>query len=118
MLDIVAALEWVRDNIERFGGDPGNVTIFGESGGGAKVCVLMGMPAARGLFHKAIVQSGPAVEMMNRDDATNTAKQVLAELGIDSSRLDDLRRIPATNLLNAQIAVLKKTNLMSFANRR
>jgi para-nitrobenzyl esterase len=64
MLDIVAALEWVRDNIQVFGGDPGNVTIFGESGGGAKVSVLMAMPAVCGLFHKAIIQSGPAVEMM------------------------------------------------------
>src|SRR5262249_42033384 len=59
-LDMVAALEWVRDNIERFGGDPGNVTIFGESGGGGKVCTLMAMPSARGLFHRAIVQSGAA----------------------------------------------------------
>jgi carboxylesterase type B len=57
---LVAALEWVRDNIEAFGGDPGNVTIMGESGGGAKVCVLLAMPEAKGLFHKAIIQSGPA----------------------------------------------------------
>ena len=61
MLDLVAALEWVRDNIARFGGDPGNVTIFGESGGGAKVSTLMAMPAASGLFHKAIVESGPGL---------------------------------------------------------
>ncbi len=115
MLDIVAALEWVRDNIANFGGDPGNVTIFGESGGGAKVSVLMAMPAARGLFHKAIIQSGPAVEMMSRADATAMAKQVLGELGIG---IDELRRIPANRLLNAQMAVLKKINLMSFANRR
>ena len=118
MLDIVAALEWVRDNIANFGGDPGNVTIFGESGGGAKVSVLMAMPTARGLFHKAIIQSGPAVEMMSRADATAMAKQVLGELGIDLSRVDELRRIPANRLLNAQMAVLKKINLMSFANRR
>src|SRR3546814_8522975 len=58
MLDIVAALEWVRDNIAGFGGDPGCVTIFGQSGGGAKVSTLMAMPSARGLFHRAIVQSG------------------------------------------------------------
>jgi para-nitrobenzyl esterase len=118
MLDIVAALEWVRDNIANFGGDPGNVTIFGESGGGAKVSVLMAMPAARGLFHKAIIQSGPAVEMMSRDDGTATAKQVLDELGLSVNRVDELRHVDAKRLLNAQIAVLKKINLMSFANRR
>lgn len=118
MLDIVAALEWVRNNIAGFGGDPGNVTIFGESGGGAKVSVLMAMPAARGLFHKAIIQSGPAVEMMSRADATATAKQVLGELGLDPHQVNELRRIPANRLLNAQIAVLKKINMMSFANRR
>ena len=58
MLDIIIALEWVRDNIANFGGDPGNVTIFGQSGGGGKVGTLMAMPAAQGLFHRAIVQSG------------------------------------------------------------
>ena len=59
MLDLVAVLEWVRDNIKTFGGDPGNVTIFGQSGGGGKVLALMAMPSAKGLFHRAIVQSGP-----------------------------------------------------------
>ena len=87
MLDIVAALEWVRDNIAAFGGDSGNVTIFGESGGGAKVSVLMAMPAAHGLFHKAIIQSGPAVQMASRDDASETARQLLAELGLDASKV-------------------------------
>src|SRR5207248_11569812 len=58
VLDLIAALEWVRGNVDRFGGDPGNVTIFGESGGGGKVSVLLAMPAARGLFHRAIIQSG------------------------------------------------------------
>ena len=62
MLDLVLALEWVRDNISAFGGDPGNVTIFGESGGGYKVSTLLAMPAARGLFHRAIIQSGPGLE--------------------------------------------------------
>src|SRR6185437_3586965 len=60
-LDMIAALEWVRDHAERFGGDPGNVTIFGESGGGGKVSTLMAMPLARGLFHRAIVQSGAVI---------------------------------------------------------
>jgi predicted esterase len=58
MLDIVAALEWIRDNISNFGGDPGNVTIMGQSGGGAKVCTLTAMPSAKGLFHKAVALSG------------------------------------------------------------
>src|SRR5580658_7162242 len=67
MLDIIAALEWVRDNISAFGGDPGNVTIFGQSGGGGKVSTLMGMPAAKGLFHRAIIQSGAAVRLRTKD---------------------------------------------------
>ncbi len=69
MLDIVAALQWVHENIGRFGGDPDNVTVFGQSGGGYKLCHLLAMPGARGLFHKAIVQSGaslPAVPMRTR----------------------------------------------------
>ena len=118
MLDIVAALEWVRDNIAAFGGDPGNVTIFGESGGGAKVSVLMAMPAAEGLFHKAIIQSGPAVQMASRDNASETARQLMAELNLNSDKVRELRRIPALELARAQAAVLKKVSLMSFANRR
>ena len=81
MLDLVAALGWVRDNAAEFGGDPGNVTVFGESGGGAKVCVLMGMPAAEGLFHRAIVQSGVHVRGLTPDAADANAARVLAELG-------------------------------------
>jgi para-nitrobenzyl esterase len=118
MLDIVAALEWVRDNIAAFGGDAGNVTIFGESGGGAKVSVLMAMPAARGLFHKAIIQSGPAVQMASRDDASETARQLLAELDLGPAQASKLRGIPAPELARAQAAVLKKVSMMSFANRR
>ena len=118
MLDIVAALEWLRDNIAAFGGDAGNVTIFGESGGGAKVSVLMAMPAAHGLFHKAIIQSGPAVEMASRDNANETARQLLGELNLSSDRVRELRRIPALEIARAQAAVLKKVSMMSFANRR
>ena len=118
MLDIVAALKWVRDNIAAFGGDAGNVTIFGESGGGAKVSVLMAMPAAHGLFHKAIIQSGPAVQMASRDDASETARQLLAELNLSADKVSELRRIPAFELARAQAAVLKKVSMMSFANRR
>ena len=68
MLDAVAALEWVRDNIERFGGDPGRVMIFGESGGGQKVSMLLGSPPAKGLFHRAVIESGP----WSQDDGTRS----------------------------------------------
>ena len=120
MLDIVEALKWTRDNIERFGGDPGNVTIFGESGGGAKVSVLMAMPSAHGLFHKAIVQSGPGVVMMERGEATETATMVLKELGLDAKQIDKLQQVPADGLIKAQSAVLAKvgSGLNALANRR
>jgi para-nitrobenzyl esterase len=118
MMDIVAALEWVRDNIARFGGDPGNVTIFGESGGGAKVCVLMALPSARGLFHKAVIQSGPAVQMANRDDGTRTAREVLAELGLDPAQAGDLRTMPVARLLAAQGVVQANAGRAPFADRR
>ncbi len=116
MLDIVAALEWVRDNIAEFGGDPDNVTLFGESGGGAKICALMAMPAASGLFHKAIVQSGPSVETMSAAAATDTARQVMKELGAAAG--EDLVAAPADKLLAAQNAVLARLGALSFANRR
>src|SRR5580698_3524651 len=81
MLDIVLVLEWVRDNIARFGGDPGNVTIFGESGGGMKVSLLMAMPSAAGLFQRAIVQSGPWLKAVSGENATKYAKAFLDALG-------------------------------------
>jgi len=84
MLDIVQALEWVRDNIAAFGGNPGDVTVFGESGGGWKVSLLMAMPGARGLFHKAVIQSGPGLTGKRIADADQVARQLLAELKTDS----------------------------------
>ena len=83
MLDIVQALEWVRDNIAAFGGDPGNVTIFGESGGGWKVSLLLAMPGARGLFHKAVIQSGPGLSGKPVKAADKVARQLLTDLRID-----------------------------------
>lgn len=118
VLDIVAALEWVRDNIARFGGDPNNVTIFGESGGGAKVSVLMAMPPAKGLFHKAIIQSGPAVQMANREDGTRTARQMLEYLGLDAADAGKLRELSAAKLLEAQVKVLAGVSRAAFADRR
>ncbi|MGH9170975.1 MAG: carboxylesterase/lipase family protein [Acidimicrobiales bacterium] len=83
MLDLVASLEWVRENIACFGGDADNVTIFGESGGGAKVSALHVMPAAEGLFHRAVVQSGPGLRLQAPADATAQSLQLLASLGIE-----------------------------------
>src|SRR5712692_8121320 len=90
MLDCVAALEWVRDNIENFGGDPGNVMIFGQSGGGAKVCNLLAMPRAKGLFHRAGIQSGAALRSTPRDAAAKVAERMVAQIGIDKSRVREL----------------------------
>jgi para-nitrobenzyl esterase len=106
MLDIVQALEWVRDNIAVFGGDPGNVTIFGESGGGAKVSTLMAMPSAHGLFHKAIIESGPGLHGVPRVNATADAKELLAELKITDIRT--LQAIPADAIVKAAFAVAAK----------
>ncbi len=100
-LDMVAALEWVRDNIERFGGDPANVTIFGESGGGGKVCTLLAMPLARGLFHRAIVQSGAAIRLRERDRAANLSEAVLKMLGLTRTDLGRLQSLPMAQLLAA-----------------
>ena len=94
MLDIVAALEWVRDNIARFGGDPGNVTIMGQSGGGAKVCALTAMPSATGLFHKAVVLSGASLRMGDRDYAEKLGAYVLKEAGLTAAEIAKLQEMP------------------------
>jgi para-nitrobenzyl esterase len=100
-LDIVLALKWIQDNITYFGGDPGNVTIFGQSGGGGKVCNLMAMPDASGLFHRAIVQSGPAMRGVEARDATNFAEHLLAKLNIKATEIEKLQDLPAQQLLFA-----------------
>lgn len=98
LLDLVFMLGWVRDNIAAFGGDPTNVTIFGHGGGGAKVATLMGMPAAQGLFHKAILQSARPLKAP-REAATETARAILAELNIKPGDIESLQTIPAMRLL-------------------
>jgi para-nitrobenzyl esterase len=98
-LDLVAALEWVRDNVGNFGGDPANVTIFGESGGGGKISALMAMPAAKGLFHKAIIESGSQLSVASAADATEKAKTLLGKLGV--SNPEELQDIPAAKLFEA-----------------
>jgi para-nitrobenzyl esterase len=101
MLDVVLALEWVRDNIEAFGGDPGNVTIFGESGGGSKVSKMLAMPSAKGLFHRAVIQSGPGLRGIEPKEATDMAERLLAGLGIKKNQIDKLQQMPAQQLLDA-----------------
>jgi para-nitrobenzyl esterase len=108
MLDLVAALEWVRDNIANFGGDPGCVSIFGQSGGGGKVGCLMAMPSAKGLFHRAIVQSGSSLRVGTMEDSARLAAAVLVELGLGASRLDEIQTLPAARLVDAGAAALRK----------
>ena len=108
MLDIVAVLEWVRDNITTFGGDPGNVTIFGQSGGGGKVIALMAMPAAKGLFRRAIVQSGPFLKALSPDYSGRVAELTMEELGLSKSQVKQLQRIPVDRLSGAAVEAMKK----------
>ncbi|MEA2739993.1 MAG: para-nitrobenzyl esterase [Acetobacteraceae bacterium] len=100
-LDMVASLEWVRDNVAAFGGDPGNVTIFGESGGGAKVSTLLSMPRAKGLFHRAIIQSGAAVRLRTKDRALALTECVLQHLGASAATIEAIQSVPVADLLAA-----------------
>jgi para-nitrobenzyl esterase len=104
MIDIVDALKWVRENIAAFGGDPHNVTVFGESGGGAKTSALMAMPSAAGLFHKAGVMSGPMLRVTEKAHATQTARALLDLLEVRPDALDKLADLPLEQLLAAQSA--------------
>jgi para-nitrobenzyl esterase len=98
-LDIVAALRWVRDNIEAFGGDPSNITLFGESGGGCKISALLGMPSAQGLFHKAIVQSGSLVHVREQNEVLPLTRKMYDILGTRQGDILALQRVPTQQLL-------------------
>ncbi|QDK78736.1 carboxylesterase/lipase family protein [Spirosoma sp. KCTC 42546] len=93
-LDMVAALEWVKNNIANFGGDPNNVTIIGQSGGGAKVTTLMNMPSAKGLFHKAVALSGSSLAGTNKEYAEKLGLKVMEEAGLKPGEIDKLQQIP------------------------
>lgn len=116
MLDLVAALGWVQENIRAFGGDPGNVTVFGESGGGMKIGTLMGMPSAEGLFHKAIVQSGPGFRAMSPDDARAATHLLLERVGVaGADTREQLDALSPDVVVAAQKALVESGELSSFA---
>ncbi|HEX5229285.1 MAG TPA: carboxylesterase/lipase family protein [Bryobacteraceae bacterium] len=101
ILDVVAALEWVRDNIANFGGDPKNVTIFGQSGGAGKVSTLLAMPSAKGLFHRAIIQSGSNLKGVSTADATKSAHTLMDKLGVKTA--EELQQVPMDKLISATL---------------
>ena len=103
-LDLILALQWVRDHSSEFGGDAGNVTIFGHSGGGAKSATLMAMPAAKGLFHKVITHSGQQITASRPATATMHAQQLLTALAIDRGQVDRLRTLPMEQLIKVSRA--------------
>src|SRR5439155_12216121 len=99
MLDTIAALQWVHDNIANFGGDPNNVTIYGQSGGAGKVSTLLAMPGAKGLFHKAIIQSGANLAGVTRANANRTVETLMSKLGVKTA--EDLQKVPMEQLVQA-----------------
>ncbi|THD61888.1 carboxylesterase family protein [Phenylobacterium sp.] len=103
-MDMVAALQWVRDNIENFGGDPSRVMIFGQSGGGAKTSTVLAMPPAKGLFHRAAVQSGSALRLVTPEAGAETAEKFIRQLGLTKANIADIQKLSWQQLLEAQTA--------------
>jgi para-nitrobenzyl esterase len=107
MMDIAHALKWVRTNIAQFGGDANTVMIFGQSGGGRKVETLLAMPSAKGLFHRATIESGAAVKVADRAAAVRNGEQLLAKLGIAGSNVHDIQNVPVEKIMAAYFAVVR-----------
>jgi para-nitrobenzyl esterase len=101
----VDALKWVNANIESFGGDPDNVMIFGESGGGAKTSCLYAMPSAKSFFKKASIESGPGIRMLEKETASETTRMVLRHLGLQDQEWRKLLAVPVDKLVEAQVSV-------------
>jgi para-nitrobenzyl esterase len=115
VLDLVASLRWVHENIANFGGDPNRVMIFGQSGGGAKTSTLLSMPSARGLLHRAAVQSGPTLTLPSREAGTQLAARFLARLGLSTRRVAELRDVPLGIMVAAQAALEAGTPAARFS---
>jgi len=109
MLDVVAALKWIHQNIHLFGGDANNITVFGESGGGGKVGTLLCMPEAKDLFHKAIIMSGTILNVNRKDMTESLGKAVCAELGIDAKNIDKIKDVPYRQLYDAGQRAMAKS---------
>jgi len=117
VMDMVKALEWVHKNIEGFGGDPDNVTIFGQSGGGGKVNVLLGTPSAKGLFHRGIIESGSMTSLMEPETARAMGRTVVEKLGLDGKSIDKIQEIPYSELLAAATDAVIEQNPNNFMYR-
>ncbi len=109
MMDIVQALKWVRTNITHFGGDPNTVMIFGQSGGGRKVETLLAMPSAKGLFHRATIESGAALQVTSHDLAIQNAERLLSKLGISKDNVHEVQRLPVDRVMAAYFAVVRES---------
>jgi para-nitrobenzyl esterase len=118
LLDIVTALEWTHRNIEAFGGDPSNVMVWGESGGGAKTSCIYAMPQATAYFHKASIESGPGVRMTAREEGTRTARWALEQLGLSVKEAHQLQEIPAAKLLQVQLNPPPNGSMSLFGGRK
>jgi para-nitrobenzyl esterase len=107
MMDLVIALNWVKDNAAQFGGDAGNVTIFGQSGGGSKVSTLLAIPSAKGLFHRAIVESGPSLKAVTPEAGEKAATLLLAKLGLSKANAKNIQTVPINMLMSAYFAAMR-----------
>jgi para-nitrobenzyl esterase len=111
MMDIVAALQWVRDNVSAFGGDPASVMIFGQSGGGRKVATLLAMPSAKGLFHRATIESGATLQLVDPAQGTKVARELMTTLGLSRMQARELQTIPLDRLMSAYFDIVRKMNV-------